>query len=408
MLLVPSGHAPLPGFNYERTIVLQGFQLYAVEKWIVSRDHPYPLLVVYTSDVAHNIVLDVLIPTSSDVMKEAVHSMRRDARPKQTTYGTIMVTSLAHFRSDYTIVLVPEGDFGKARQQMHVNISLLRLGSAGRTALTLNPASEATRERFCGTYLFPRELPEVKFNQTVLDLVRYIQTALSLFGYSCEKDGLLCDATLTALQSWASQYHASERVPSPSVVSALFSLVFTVRNRLAAAHHIVPRDPFASPQALSLAITNAPRHHHHTSLRTPNATPLIPYNSSCIDSPLVASLMAAGVPSELSPGAGSITDIIGDLQTFVNTLLGASKDGQSLGNIVRGIGKRIKEEDKDFGGVLKALWDGTDREERGSDSDDDVLGGLGAWNKRLGKVERWAGCVTIRKNTYGSLTMMPG
>ncbi len=394
MLLVPSGHAFLPGFSLDRTLVLPGFQLYAVEKWVVSRDRPYPLLVVYTADTAHTVVLDALIPSTPDDMKEAVHSMRRDARPKQTTYGTVMVTSLAHFRSDYTIVLVPEGDFRKAREQMYVNINLLRLGSAGRTALTLNHPSETTRERFCGTYLFPRELAEVKFNQTVLDLVKYTQTALIIFGFNVDRDGLLCDNTLTALQSWTSQYHPSERVPSPNVLSALFTLVFAVRNRLAAMHHLVPKDPFASPQLFTLALVNAPHHHAHSALRTPTTTPLLPMNASYITPVLSDALLAMPAPTELSPGAGSIINIIGDLQVFVGTLVGREKDGQSLGGIVRGIGKRSKEEDKDIGGVLRALWDGNERDDKGSDDEgEDILAGLSAWNKRRvkGKLESWTG-----------------
>ncbi|KAF9007362.1 hypothetical protein BDZ89DRAFT_1231808 [Hymenopellis radicata] len=315
-------------------------ELYAVEKWVVSRDRPYPLLVVYTADTAHTVVLDALIPSTPDDMKEAVHSMRRDARPKQTTYGTVMVTSLAHFRSDYTIVLVPEGDFRKAREQMYVNINLLRLGSAGRTALTLNHPSETTVNG---------SAEQVKFNQTVLDLVKHTQTALGIFGFNVDRDGLLCDTTLTALQSWTSQYHPSERVPSPNVVSALFSLVFAVRNRLAAMHHLVPKDPFASPQLFpsrwsTLPITRSQRASDaHSYASTPNECSARHSNTPTLY------WLCQLLPSFLLVRVA--INVIGDLQVFVGTLIGREKDGQSLRRHRSSIGKRSKEEDKDIGGV---------------------------------------------------------
>ena len=48
-----------------------------------------------------------------------------------------MVTSLAHFRSDYTIVHIPNGDFLAAQERLYSNINLLRMGCSGRSAVTL-------------------------------------------------------------------------------------------------------------------------------------------------------------------------------------------------------------------------------------------------------------------------------
>ena len=48
-----------------------------------------------------------------------------------------MVTSLANFRSDYTIVHIPNGNFLEVREQLYTNINLLRMGCSGRSALTL-------------------------------------------------------------------------------------------------------------------------------------------------------------------------------------------------------------------------------------------------------------------------------
>lgn len=48
-----------------------------------------------------------------------------------------MVTSLANFRSEYTIVHIPSGNFLDVRDQLYTNVDLLRMGCGGRSALTL-------------------------------------------------------------------------------------------------------------------------------------------------------------------------------------------------------------------------------------------------------------------------------
>ena len=86
--------------------------------------------------------------------EKAAQILRRDgARPKEvhpvftvglfvsppfkTERGTLMVTSLANFRSDFTIVQIPDGNYLHAREQLWTNINLLRMGCSGRSALTL-------------------------------------------------------------------------------------------------------------------------------------------------------------------------------------------------------------------------------------------------------------------------------
>jgi hypothetical protein len=57
-----------------------------------------------------------------------------------------MVTSLANFRSDYTIVPIPSGFFLEARDQLYTNINILRMGCSGRMALTLEEPRQAYSE----------------------------------------------------------------------------------------------------------------------------------------------------------------------------------------------------------------------------------------------------------------------
>ncbi|KAH0839736.1 hypothetical protein J3R83DRAFT_676 [Lanmaoa asiatica] len=86
--------------------------------------------------------------------KAAVQHLRKQdgARPRETPQGTLMVTSLAHFRSDYTIVHIPNGDFLAAQERLYSNINLLRMGCSGRSAVTLEEPSETTKDRFKSTY----------------------------------------------------------------------------------------------------------------------------------------------------------------------------------------------------------------------------------------------------------------
>ncbi|KAJ7095410.1 hypothetical protein B0H15DRAFT_1020241, partial [Mycena belliarum] len=141
---------------------LEGYQIYAVQKWIVERDRPVTVLTVYTGDPAHKIVVTALRPSPSLTPSEAtaewekaILHLRRDARPRQTPHGVVLATSLAHFRSDYTIVHIPSGDFLQSRDQLYANINLLRMGCSGRSALTLEEPSDTTKDRFIATYHLP-------------------------------------------------------------------------------------------------------------------------------------------------------------------------------------------------------------------------------------------------------------
>ena len=161
----PNDYIGLP-LNFQiatNDVLIPGYQLYAVEKWIVERNRPVSLLVVYTGNPAHTITLTALVPaphlSQSDTLAQwdqAVLHLRADgAKPKQTPHGVLMVTSLAHFRSDFTIVHIPDGNFLAVKDQLYANINLLRLGCSGRSALALDDPSDTTKYRFISMYSLP-------------------------------------------------------------------------------------------------------------------------------------------------------------------------------------------------------------------------------------------------------------
>ncbi|KAG6919418.1 hypothetical protein DXG01_006301 [Tephrocybe rancida] len=147
----------------QHTLQVSGYQMYAVEKWMVERNRPVTVLLVYTGDPSHMVSVFALSPlpelspteAQAEWDKALTHLRRDGARSKETPHGVLMATSLAHFRSDYTIVLIPDGNFLAVREQLYANITLLRMGCSGRSALTLEDPSDATKSRFVSTYHFP-------------------------------------------------------------------------------------------------------------------------------------------------------------------------------------------------------------------------------------------------------------
>lgn len=146
----------------------------------------------------------------------------------QTAKGVILVTSLANFRSDFTIVHIPGGNYLESREQLYTNINVLRMGCSGRSALTLEEPryvtlikltirfysewpkiSDTTKDRFISAYNIP-DRADIRspglFNLLVLELVKLIQAALSISGLfelnRDERSGLLCDATREGLRRW--------------------------------------------------------------------------------------------------------------------------------------------------------------------------------------------------------------
>ncbi|EPT03801.1 hypothetical protein FOMPIDRAFT_1028638 [Fomitopsis schrenkii] len=272
----------------EEQIELTGYQIYAVEKWVVERRRPVIVVTVFTGDPQHKILVTALSPCSSLTPSEAQtewdqamrHLRSEGARPRDAGLGILMVTSLANFRSDFTIVHIPNGKFLEIREQLYTNINLLRMGCSGRSALTLEEPSDTTKDRFMLMYHIPdkgkgRSAP--CFSATVLELVKLIQAGLAVFDLFDispeERNGLLCDVTCEGIRRWVSEVgepymriEPTERVADPAVIAALFSLVLTTRNKLHALGYYVPKDPFLDPLNFTRALTafQSPQRHGHS------------------------------------------------------------------------------------------------------------------------------------------------
>lgn len=356
-------------------VLLRGFQLYAVEKWLVDRSRPLTSLTVYTGHQDH--VLPVAVYTTPDQQSwdKIMSFLKRDgARQRLTEHGCVMVTSLAHFRSDYTIVHVPDGDFPAHRDHLYANINLLRLNCAGRSALTLEEPSDSTKDRFISTYLIPdvslpnsRTRDRVLFVAIVLELVKLLQAALSLFGmYPGSLDGLLCDTTVDGIRRWIAdvgepiiELEPTECIADPMFVSALLTLVLSVRNKLFALgyNQYVPKDPFLQPQTLSNAL--AAFVHNNSTLIVPTAS------SSTRASSIQGHVHSLSLPNTpnlatLAPPLPIAPRVIVLNQSLIDSI-DASYDSKHRPTESRKVRRAIKEKLDDLAGVVAGTVPDTDQ-----------------------------------------------
>lgn len=240
----------------ERRRPLQGYELYVVEQWACSRVHPTFVIVTFTGNTSHSVLVSVLsIPTNEEAWSPRLRLYFKavsqyHARRKETPLGILMVTNLSGFPSALTVVLVPEGDIKKHREDLMVNEDLKRLGCSGRAGLSLSPPNDATQSKFYQLYKTSDRIP---LQSAVIELVKLCQLALMLFGILGAEyaDGLLCDFTERAITDWWTEigtdlYNTEPRdgILGPTTVAAILGTLMGARNRLSAYGAPVNKDPF--------------------------------------------------------------------------------------------------------------------------------------------------------------------
>ncbi|KAK3393842.1 hypothetical protein B0H63DRAFT_555152 [Podospora didyma] len=228
----------------QRKRCLLGYELYLVEQWACSRQSLALLIVTYTGDPKHSVVVGVLeVPKEekewSPKLRVYFKAIQQShARPKETEAGELMVTNLSSFPSALTVIAVPDGDIHRHRQIFIVNEDLKRLGCSGRSGLTLSDPTPATQAKFLQLY---KTSDKISFNQAVVELIKLCQVALFTFGKLDQEyiDGLLCDVTETAINNWwtetGSEYFNTEPtdgILGPTTVAALLGTLMGARNRL--------------------------------------------------------------------------------------------------------------------------------------------------------------------------------
>ncbi|KAI4180359.1 MAG: hypothetical protein LQ346_007013 [Caloplaca aetnensis] len=240
----------------DRNRRLLGYELYVVEQWACSRVHPTFVITTYTGLEQHSVLVGILsVPTNEEEWSPRLRIYfkaiaRYHARKKNTPLGTLMVTNLSGFPSALTVILVPDGDLLKHREDFIVNEDLKRMGCAGRAGLSLSHPVQATEAKFNRLY---RTSDRVRLYSAVIELVKLCQAALMLFGKLAPEyaDGLLCDVTEQAINEWWSDIGAevynvepSDGILGPTTVAALIGLLIGARNRLHAFGAPVSKDVY--------------------------------------------------------------------------------------------------------------------------------------------------------------------
>lgn len=238
----------------ERWRRLEGYQLYIVEQWACSRSHPTFVICTYTGDPSHSILVNVLAVPSDErtwsprlrVYFSAVSQFH--AKEKDTPLGTLMVTNLSGFPSALTVILIPDGDVRKHREDFIVNENLKRMNCSGRAAINLQPPQASTVAKFHHLY---RTSEAVPLYQSVMELVRICQTALVMYDklQPLYADGLLCDITEQAVNDWWTDIgtyfyniEPGDGILGPTTVAALLGLLIGAYNRLKAFGATVGKD----------------------------------------------------------------------------------------------------------------------------------------------------------------------
>ncbi|RDL33141.1 Uncharacterized protein BP5553_08580 [Venustampulla echinocandica] len=228
----------------ERRGRLQGYEMYIVEQWAMSRVHPTFVIASYTGDSNHYISVGVLgVPADEEewsprlrVYFKAISQFH--ARPKDTPLGMLMVTNLSSFPSALTVIPVPGGDVRKHREDFLVNENLKRLGCSGRSGMSLSAPAGATQAKFVQLY---RTSDRIPLYGAVIELVKLCQVALMVFGKLEQEyaDGCLCDVTEKAINDWwteiGSEYYniePADGILGPTTVAALLGMLMGARNRL--------------------------------------------------------------------------------------------------------------------------------------------------------------------------------
>ncbi|KAF2969648.1 hypothetical protein GQX73_g3928 [Xylaria multiplex] len=240
----------------ERKAELKGYELYLVEQWACSRQSPTLVIVTYTGDVGRGVVVGVLsVPADEKawsprlrVYFKAIHQYH--ARPRDTDLGELMVTNLSSFPSALTVISVPGGNIKNQRRTFIVNENLKRLGCSGRSGIALSEPIPAAKAKFLQLY---KTSEKVSIEEAVVELVKFCQVALHLFGKLDQVyiDGLLCDVTETSIGDWWTEFgveylnvEPTDGILGPTTVAALLGLLAGARNRLSSSNAPVPKDVF--------------------------------------------------------------------------------------------------------------------------------------------------------------------
>ncbi|CAG8623336.1 12227_t:CDS:10 [Cetraspora pellucida] len=243
---------------------LEGYQLYIVEQWACDR-RPYNTVTVFTGEPTHKIkVCVVFIEEKLQPYPEKLESLFSNleedkTRLKDTHLGKIFVTNLSSFPSSLSTILVTDGDYNASYPQFRLNLNLRRISCSSKNALSLKPPTEVQKQKFFQLYSVPDKIQlsvseKTPFDSVVIQLVKHVQMALHLiFGFPLNLvDGLLCNTTESFLKEFknehAPNFETLDNIFDPNLISIIFKMVLSIRNKLNYLNYQVGKDPFVDTE----------------------------------------------------------------------------------------------------------------------------------------------------------------
>lgn len=241
-----------------RDAPMTGYETYLIEQWACDRK-VNTVVASYTGNSHHVIEVQVLYvpknlsqwsPTTFGHFEEL---MKMHILPKKTNLGNMLVTSLSSLPTNLTLVSMPQ-KYRAGYSNFVINENLRRLNVVGRIAVTADDPSESCVASFRRHFATS---PVVSGEYAIQELVTLMQIALFYFGLlaPANVDGLLCDYTLQAIETWwatagRTRYRTvihprpQEKMYMRTSCAALVGIVIGSRQRMSALGLKPPKDPF--------------------------------------------------------------------------------------------------------------------------------------------------------------------
>lgn len=250
----------------QRDAVITGYETYIVEQWALDRATNC-VICSYTGDSTHaTTVQTVGVPEDLGKWSLGTRKLFEELEesyilPQKTPMGSMLITALASFPADLTLVPFP-GKYAVGKACFTVNENLKRLAIVGRVAVAATTPSDAAIATFRKTFCVPEPVDGV---YAVLELVTLVQLSLFYFGVlePSAVDGFLCNATVGAIASWWRGFGSlrfAGHTPRPeskmymrTSCCALLGAITGARQRLRALGLKPPKDPF-DVDAFTLAV----------------------------------------------------------------------------------------------------------------------------------------------------------
>lgn len=174
------------------------------------------------------------------------------AHPKSNDKGIIYVSNLSSFPSNLNLIRVPNGNLKMVWNLFGINENLKRTGCSGRSVLSLAIPTATSEDKFRQILKFTKSTHIIRCSR-----INNI-TSIRPFYFDLLKpqyiDGLLCNETLKAANTWWDRYglirfqirYSDRQFLQPQTVAGIIGVVTGVRNRIASilGNSKTCKDPF--------------------------------------------------------------------------------------------------------------------------------------------------------------------